>query len=54
MPLNTTNIEMIHQAFANIRLESLELSDQFNKDFYQFILEGSITTTEILENLIKE
>lgn len=53
MPLNSTNLDVIHQAFANIRLESLELSEQMKNMISKFTLEGSITTTEILETLIK-
>ena len=52
MPLNNTNLDIIHQAFANIRLESLELSEQLKGMISEYTLEGTITTTEILERLI--
>ena len=53
MPLTNTNLQIIHQAFANVRLESLELSEQMKELINRFTLEGKITTTEIIEILVK-
>jgi len=42
------------QALANVRLESLEISDQMKEMIKEFILNESMTTSDMIERKIKD
>ena len=50
-----TNInDALIQALANVRLESLEISDQMKEMIKEFILNESMTTSDMIERKIKD
>ena len=46
--------DALSQALANVRLESLEISDQMKEMIKEFILNESMTTSDMIERKIKD
>ncbi len=46
--------DALSQALANVRLESLEISDQMKELIKEFILNESMTTGDMIERTIKD
>lgn len=46
--------DAVSQALANVRLESLEISDQIKELIKEFVLNESMTTDDMIDRTIKD
>lgn len=52
MPIK--EIDSVQQALANIKLESLDLSEKLQELLKQAMLEGKLSTTDLLNALLND